>query len=97
MVTAAVQCDLSGSAEGDDVQVGEDPEQQLLGQPPVDEGGVIVLAEHPRDLPLAHAHVDRVPVVAVAGPAAIPAQYNQNVNGFYFLHSRLYPLSFPHR
>ena len=52
-----------------------------------------MLAEHPRDLPLAHAHVARVPVVAVAGPAAIPAQYNQNVNGFYFLHSRFFILS----
>ena len=52
---------LSWSAERYDVKVGEHPEQQLPGKPPVDEG-LVVLGEHTGDLPLGDPHVDRVAI-----------------------------------
>ena len=60
---------LGTSAEADDVKVREHPEEQLPGQPPVDEG-LIMLGEHPGDLPLGDTHVDRV---------AIPIPENRDV------------------
>ena len=52
---------LSTSAEADDVEVREHPEEQLPGQPPVDEG-LVMLREHPGDLPLGDSHVHRVTI-----------------------------------
>ena len=52
---------LSTSAEADDVKVGEDPEEQLPGQPPVDES-LIVLGEDPGDLPLGDPHLNWVTI-----------------------------------
>ena len=74
---------LGTSAEADDVEVWEHPEEQLSGQPPVDQG-LVVLREHPGDLPLGDAHMDRV-TIPIPEQRKIVQTYFQMLHNFHLL------------